>query len=580
MSFSYSLVGCDTRLDLGFVYNASNADHVYSSVALAPPAVGYVLLAGPVIASFGSEAVVGMRSRPGFRNLAMTSFQAFPRCGPLCEPDFGYILSLSLFNMFRGFLPRPLSPLQPMIDPTTGLTARLSLTGDPVTQNGWIDQLPYDKRFLMTSGPLTMAVGDTQEVTIAVVAGLGSDRLSSFAAMRLSAAKTKQLFDNLLQLPQPPPAVKVTEFDGQVLLNWGWDHEQLARTENQGRELQFEGYNVYQLPTADASVGEGVKLTTFDVKNDIAAIVQPTFDPASGQVLDQLVQTGSNSGIFRTFLATRDSLNSEPLYSGQTYHFAVTAYLVHPDRSQLIRAVESAPVVVTVKPQASAPGTRLNSAMGDTITAELVQGFSDGLVQAIVVDPTQVSGDDYQVVFVNPSSDTTRIIEWVLINTSRGDTVLANQRNQSSDEDYPIIDGLQVRVVSATAPATPNLPGAIFAFSTSGFEPTVSLQHAREDVQKVNVYPNPYYGLFRFEGRFSGRFVTFNHLPEKATIRIFTLAGNLVRTLEKQDAGQFLRWDLANDYNWIVGGGLYIAHVEMPDLGTSKILKLAVFPRQ
>ncbi len=575
------LMGCDRLLDLGFAYNGPRSDAVFRASGLAPPSVGHQLMAGPLRDAGGVQAIYDLKPRAGYKNLRLTSFMMFPPPCQACDPCLGcYDITLQLFNMLRGFLGRPVSPLTPLIAPTTGEPTAFAFSGDPVTQTGWVDSGFGDRRFLLSSGPVTMAAGDTQEVTVAVVAGLGSDRLSSFAVMRLNATKTEQLFENLLQLPQPPPATKATELDGQVLLNWGWDHEQLARTENQGRELQFEGYNVYQLPTADASVGEGVKLATFDVKNDIAAVVQPAFDPASGQVLDQLVQTGGNSGIFRTFLATRDSLNGESLHSGQTYHFAVTAYLVHPDRSQLIRAFESEPVVVTVKPQASAPGTRLNSAMGDIITAELVQGFSDGLVQAIVVDPTQVSGDDYQVVFVNPSSDTTGIIEWVLINTSRGDTVLANQRNQSGDEDYPIIDGLQVRVVSATAPATPNLVGAIFAFSTAGFEPTVSLQHAQEDVQRVNVFPNPYYGLFRFEGRFSGRFVTFNHLPEKATIRIFTLAGNLVRTLEKQDPGQFLRWDLANDYNWIVGGGLYVAHIEMSELGTSKTLKLAVFPRQ
>ncbi len=578
------LVGCNTQLDLAFAYNASNTDRVYTSVALAPPAVGHLLLAGPVVESSGSEAVYNMRPLMDYQNLAMTSFQERTCRSYECDNNAGtYHVTLQLFNMLRGFLPRPVTPLTPSIDPTTGVATKFVLSGDPITQMGWVDSGGGDRRFLLSSGPVSMAVGDTQEVTIAVVAGIGSDRLSSFAVMRLNAAKTKQLFDNLLQLAQPPPAVKATKLDGQILLNWGWDHEQLARTENQGRELPFEGYNVYQLPTAGAALAEGVKLATFDSKNDIAAIVQPAFDPASGMVLDQLVQAGSNSGIFRTFLATRDSLNSEPIYSGQIYHFAVTAYLVHPDRSQLIRALESEPVVVTVKPQASAPGTRLNSAMGDTITAELVQGDSDGLVQAIVVDPTEVSGDDYRVVFaevdkVNAYGDTTGVIEWALVNTSKGETLLNHQSNQSGDENYLLTDGPQVKVVAPVTSATPNRPGVVFAFSTAGFEPSFSRQHAQEDVPKINVFPNPYYGMFRFEGRFSGRFVTFNHLPEKATIRIFTLAGNLVRTLEKQDPGQFLRWDLTNDYNWIVGGGIYVAHVEMSELGASKVLKLAVIP--
>ncbi len=76
------------------------------------------------------------------------------------------------------------------------------------------------------------------------------------------------------------------------------------------------------------------------------------------------------------------------------------------------------------------------------------------------------------------------------------------------------------------------------------------------------------------------RFVTFTHLPDKATIRIFNLAGVLVKTIEKTDAGQFQRWDLANESGLPVASGLYIAYIEMPDVGTTKIVKLAVIQEQ
>ncbi|NIU07303.1 MAG: hypothetical protein GWN81_00190, partial [Phycisphaerae bacterium] len=63
---------------------------------------------------------------------------------------------------------------------------------------------------------------------------------------------------------------------------------------------------------------------------------------------------------------------------------------------------------------------------------------------------------------------------------------------------------------------------------------------AKEDVEEINVFPNPYYGFNPQETDLLDRFVTFNHLPEKATIRIIDLAGTIVRTLEKNDDSQFL----------------------------------------
>jgi len=112
--------------------------------------------------------------------------------------------------------------------------------------------------------------------------------------------------------------------------------------------------------------------------------------------------------------------------------------------------------------------------------------------------------------------------------------------------------------------------------------PTVdeSTENAKVDVNKVNVFPNPYYGVNTEELNKYNRFVTFTHLPDKATIRIFNLAGILIQTIQKDDQSQFTRWDLANDAGLPVASGLYIAHIEMPVLGITKILKVAIIQEQ
>ncbi|MDO8340842.1 MAG: hypothetical protein Q7T59_02630, partial [Candidatus Woesebacteria bacterium] len=61
-----------------------------------------------------------------------------------------------------------------------------------------------------------------------------------------------------------------------------------------------------------------------------------------------------------------------------------------------------------------------------------------------------------------------------------------------------------------------------YTFSTKGSSFSTSL--AAEQVDKINVFPNPYYGVNTEELNKYNRFVTFTHLPTKATIRIFNLA--------------------------------------------------------
>lgn len=96
------------------------------------------------------------------------------------------------------------------------------------------------------------------------------------------------------------------------------------------------------------------------------------------------------------------------------------------------------------------------------------------------------------------------------------------------------------------------------------------------DVEKINVFPNPYYGVNPNEINKYQRYVTFSHLPNKATLRIFNLAGQLVKTVNKDDNSQYQRWDLQNEKGLPVASGVYIVHVDMPEIGKTRVLKVAI----
>jgi hypothetical protein len=124
----------------------------------------------------------------------------------------------------------------------------------------------------------------------------------------------------------------------------------------------------------------------------------------------------------------------------------------------------------------------------------------------------------------------------------------------------------------------PNTSADQFTFSTPA--PTDSKALAVKDVGDVNVFPNPYYGVNSEELNKYNRFVTFSHLPSVATIRIFNLAGVLVRKIDHNSNDQFERWDLNNSNGLPAASGLYIAYIDMPNLGTTKILKLSIIQEQ
>lgn len=171
----------------------------------------------------------------------------------------------------------------------------------------------------------------------------------------------------------------------------------------------------------------------------------------------------------------------------------------------------------------------------------------------------------------------------IIINTDYDPNVIIGTGHPMRDEATWIVVFYSTRLVPGDVVsiyyANPFQVGLdTYRFKSTGS--TYSDNLAADDVNKINVFPNPYYGVNPQEINKYERFVTINHLPDVATIRIFNLAGQLVRTIEKTTPGQFQRWDLLTDSGLPVASGLYIIYVDMPELGRTKILKAAVIQEQ
>lgn len=103
-------------------------------------------------------------------------------------------------------------------------------------------------------------------------------------------------------------------------------------------------------------------------------------------------------------------------------------------------------------------------------------------------------------------------------------------------------------------------------------------------MDKIRVVPNPYYGFSTLDRSVSDKFVTFRNLPLNCTIKIYTLNGDLIRTLVKTSTGSVsgsssLEWNLQNLESTPVASGIYIALIDAPGIGT-KIIKIAIFTSQ
>jgi hypothetical protein len=145
--------------------------------------------------------------------------------------------------------------------------------------------------------------------------------------------------------------------------------------------------------------------------------------------------------------------------------------------------------------------------------------------------------------------------------------------------------------VSAT-PQNNNFP--MYSFNTNEIATLIQQTSvAKNALDLIRVVPNPYYGSSSYEASRIDNKVRITNLPNKCTIKIFTINGTLVRTVkrdvqETEDLYQessssssdikrpkrtpYEEWDLKNQSGIGVASGLYIIHIDAPGLG-EKILK-------
>lgn len=105
----------------------------------------------------------------------------------------------------------------------------------------------------------------------------------------------------------------------------------------------------------------------------------------------------------------------------------------------------------------------------------------------------------------------------------------------------------------------------------------------------IKVVPNPYYGSSTYENNRTDNRVRITNLPNKCTVRIYSMNGTLIRTIKRDVSGQedlytttsdntkpkripYEEWDLKNQNNISVASGLYIFHIDAPGIG-EKIVK-------
>lgn len=438
---------CDTVLKMAYVYNGTSEDVGLNGYGSSPPAVGIDVLQGAIVQTGlnSDSALVDGKWRKGLKNLTLTSFAFFgSQSGIDPDPPLGTKnyskIAYDYMRGRRGWFDTT------YINPITRQPSRFPLSGDPVKDQGWLPRNnrpilnPQNIKLLLSSGPINFAAGDTQVVICAFIIAQGKDRLNSISLLRTYDAIVQEAYNQNFKIPSPPPqpVVQFSELSNEIILDWA-NNDSTERFNQFG--YKFQGYNIYQGKTQD---GPWLRIATFDVKDGIREIYEWEIDPITGLKSWIPIIFGTDSGIKRNIRITKDYFTNANLVNGREYYFAVTSYANNLDSTSVglkPTVLENFKRPIKVIPHQPPIGSTIPTSYKAILSHNRV---GDDAVQPVVLLPTLLDGKSYQVTFNGNGMD---VRSWNLIEKESGDTIVRASTNFSGDEDSPIHNGFQVRVV-------------------------------------------------------------------------------------------------------------------------------------
>lgn len=200
------LVGFDTTLGLGFVYNWDNLDGDESPPGYGanPPALGYDVFQGPIVPALGDTAYVSGAPVLDFKNLPIEYFVAIRHIADV-SGDAGD--GVEAYNLMRARWTDGRAILA-FGDGLNGVSGHPETTimypGDPVAGEFWSEvnsdgageaNFYGDRRFLMSAGPFTFNPGDHQEIVYGIVWARGSNNIDSITELREADQVAQALYD-------------------------------------------------------------------------------------------------------------------------------------------------------------------------------------------------------------------------------------------------------------------------------------------------------------------------------------------------------------------------------------------------
>ncbi|MBN2729247.1 MAG: hypothetical protein JXR53_08485, partial [Bacteroidales bacterium] len=396
-------IGSDVLRGLGYCYNGDSYDDDADGAfgyGINPPAIGVDFFQGPYMNADGidnpefrvysdssgstiiencNEAINGQNFGNGIiddERYGMTHFVYFNGTGTvppeITQPD----IALDYYNFMRsvykdnshmiyggngstssgGYGPDCNFMFPGESDPCDYNTGGIAPNGPRLWTETTAGNQPYDRRFLVSTGPFSLEAGEVNYVTVGVPWGrsLCGGPEASIDMLRIADDKIQRLFDNCFYIMSGPdaPDLTIQEMDQEIILflsnnagnnlNENYSEidpsivspDSLPSDQRYDSLFRFEGYQVFQLKDATVTADDldnsdlARLVAQCDIKNSVSQILNYEYSADLGALVPIEKVDGENAGIIHSFRLFHDLFTpgNSRLINNKKYYYMVVAY--------------------------------------------------------------------------------------------------------------------------------------------------------------------------------------------------------------------------------------------------------------
>ncbi len=279
-----------------------------------------------------------------------------------------------------------------------------------------------DGDFVYSSGYFPLTAGQTERLSLALIYAWTRDEM----IQKLKTVRTIYNADYRFPVAPQKPTVRAVAGDNSVTLYWDRAAEQsfdpILRT------YDFEGYKIYRstdpafndayvVTNSSGSVASYKALKVFDLKDGIQGWYYPPYK------IQQTLQgwsyyLGSDSGLVHSYV-------DNEVENGRTYYYAVVSYdrgsvftnalgevldttgVIPSECTKQITQGSTGEITLDINTVAVTPSAPVAGYKTPKTTEDLQHEKGDGFgtVQYNVIDPTALTGHDYELYFWDTSND-------------------------------------------------------------------------------------------------------------------------------------------------------------------------------